>query len=166
MAEMEKTIVIPSSSFSQHCQEGWKRFLGNHDCDRVHGYDYLHMSGPVAEYEHLAGNCTPRQKSDRRWPSKYTCFCKSNLPPKARSLRKQPRISLRLIRSSSTSGAIWLLIFSHLKNTRRLEMTSPAHGTFSSKFFFPEGIVIQQCLPLSFILCLITHLNCPLKIGP
>ena len=33
------------------------------------------------------------------------------------------------------------LIFSHLKNNRRLEMTTPAHGTFSSKFFLPEGRV-------------------------
>jgi putative Mn2+ efflux pump MntP len=33
--------------------------------------------------------------------------------------------------------ALMFLIFSHLKNTRGLKMISPAHGTFSSRFFSP-----------------------------
>ena len=75
------------------------------------------MSRPFDGCEHLAGNCMPRQKSDRRCRSKYTCFCKSNLSPKAKTLRKQPRISLSVGRSNSTSGAIWFLIYFHQENT-------------------------------------------------
>ena len=137
---------------------GSKSFPGNHDCDRVHGYDYLHMSGPVTEYEHSAGNCMPRQKSDRRWPLKYTFFGKSNFPPKARSLRKQSRISLRVGRSNSTGGAIWLLIYSHQENTHSSEDGSlqmvlslaifPLRAWWLSYAWPPQFTVLKSRFPI------------------
>ena len=39
MVEMEKTIVISSSSYSQYYQEDSKRFLGNRADVRAHGHD-------------------------------------------------------------------------------------------------------------------------------
>ena len=51
-------------------------------------------------------------------------FGKSNFPPKAMSLRKQSRISLRVGRSNSTSRAIWLLIYYHQENTCSSEDSS------------------------------------------